>query len=87
MLYEILLCAYFSQSVKSWCGICDVMLPILYVLLGFGTNSSQCEIYEVWNLRFNIAIYILGISLFNHMMAGTYIKRQGVSDENPLTTF
>ena len=42
--------AYFSQSVRYWYETCDVLVhvPIFHVLWGIGTNSSQCEIYEVW---------------------------------------
>ena len=40
---------------KYWYEIRDVLVPILYALWGFGTNSSQREIYEVWNLRLNTA--------------------------------
>ena len=46
---------YFSQSVRYWYEICDVLVPFFHVLWGIRTNSSQCEIYEVWNLRFNKA--------------------------------
>ena len=41
---------------KYWYEIRDVLVPILHALLGFGTNSSRRESYEVWNLRFNKAI-------------------------------
>ena len=53
MLYEIWLRAYFSQSVRYWYEICDALVPIFHVLWGIGTNSSQCELYEVWNLPCN----------------------------------
>ena len=55
MLYEIWLRAYCSQSVRYCYEVCDILVPILHVLWGFCTNSSQCEIYEMWNLRFNRA--------------------------------
>ena len=45
----------FSQSVRYWYEICNALVPIFHVLWGIGTNSSQCEIYEVCNLRFNRA--------------------------------
>ena len=47
-------CVFFT-SVRYWYEICDVLVPIFYVLRGIDTNSSQCEIYEVRNLRFNNA--------------------------------
>ena len=53
MLYEIWILAYFSPSVKYWYEIGKVLVPIFHVLWGIGTNSLQCEIHEVWNLRFN----------------------------------
>ena len=31
MLYEIRLCAYFSQSERFWYGICGVLVPIFHV--------------------------------------------------------
>ena len=39
---------------KYWYEIRDVLVPILHALWGIGTNSSRRQIYEVWNLRFNI---------------------------------
>ena len=55
MLYKIWLLACFSQSVRYWYEICNIFLPIFHVMWGIGTNYSQCEIYEVWILRFNKA--------------------------------
>ena len=49
---------FFPQSVRYWYEICDLLVPIFHVLWGICTNSSQCEIYEVRNLRFNTAYFV-----------------------------
>ena len=41
-------CVFFTK-----CEICDVFVSRFHVLWGIGTNYSKCEIYKVWNLRFN----------------------------------
>ena len=66
MLYEIWLRACFSQRVRYWYEICDVLVPIFHVLWGIGTNSSQCEIFEVWNLWFNRGSY--GYPMVKHLL-------------------
>ena len=38
---------------KYWYEIRDVLVPILHIVLGIGTNSSRREIYVVVNYRFN----------------------------------
>ena len=43
---------------KYWYEICDVLVPIIHALWRIGTNSSQYEICEMWNLRFNKAPYL-----------------------------
>ena len=55
LLCEVWLRMYFSQSVCYWYEICDVLVPIFHVFWEIDTNSSQCEINELWNLRFNNA--------------------------------
>ena len=45
MLHIILLRAQNLQNVKYWYEICDVLVPIFYVL--GATNFSQCEICEM----------------------------------------
>ena len=40
----------------------DILVPILHARWRIGTNYSRCEIYEVWNLRFNTAPIIPQIS-------------------------
>ena len=55
MLHIISLRAQISQNVKYWYEICDVLVPIFHALWRTGTNFSQCEICEMWNLRFNKA--------------------------------
>ena len=37
-----------NESRLYWYEIRDVLVPILHALWGIGTNSSRCEIYEVW---------------------------------------
>ena len=44
-----------SHNVKYWYEICDVLVPIFHALWRIGTKFSQCEICEMWNLRFNKA--------------------------------
>ena len=39
--------------VRYWYEIRDILVPILHARWRIGTNYSRCEIYEVWNLRFN----------------------------------
>ena len=46
LLHETWLRAYFSLTgEKYWYEIRDVLVPILHMLWGIGTNSSRCEIY------------------------------------------
>ena len=56
MLHIISLRAQISRNVKYWYEICDVLVPICYALWRIGTDFSQCEICEMWNLRFNSAL-------------------------------
>ena len=50
------ICSIISRNVKYLYEMCDVLVPILHALWRIiGTNSSQCEISEMWILRFNIA--------------------------------
>ena len=44
----------------------DVLVPIFNVLWGIDTNISQCEIYGLWNMRFNAA--------FNCVWKGEILK-------------
>ena len=46
--------------VRYWYEIRDILVPILHTRWRIGTNYSRCEIYEVWNLRFNRA-YRMGL--------------------------
>ena len=45
-IYNLTSCV-FSHNLIYWYEICNVLVPIFHVLRGIGTNSSQCEIYEV----------------------------------------
>ena len=58
MLHIISLRAQVSQNVKYWYEICDVLFTIFHALWRIGTYFSQCEICEMWNLRFNKAFWI-----------------------------
>ena len=40
-----------------WYEIRDELVPILHALWWIGTISSRREIYEVWNIRFNKALW------------------------------
>ena len=60
MLHIISLHAHFSQNVKYWYEIRDVRVPIIHALRGIGDNFSRCEMYEVGNLRFDIAHTLKG---------------------------
>ena len=42
LLSIISLRAHFSQNVKYWYEIRDVLVPIFHALLGIGTNFSRC---------------------------------------------
>ena len=90
MLYEIWLRAYFSRSVRYWYEICDILVPILHVLWGFGNNSSQCKIYEVWNLRFNngAITLILAFGIDPFPIIGFYLYHVISADQsNKWTTY
>ena len=45
-IYEIRLCAYFSQSERFWYGICGVLVPIFHVQVRY-LKIIPCEIYLV----------------------------------------
>ena len=48
MLYEICLLAYFSQSVRYWYKICNILVPI-FMCYEELVPILHSEIYEVWN--------------------------------------
>ena len=43
ILHIVLLRAPFSQNLKYWYEIRDVLVPIFHMLSGIGTNFSRCE--------------------------------------------
>ena len=47
MLHIILLSAHFSQNVKYWYEIRDVLVPIFHTLWGTGTNFSGVKLQSM----------------------------------------